>query len=292
MDFLNFIKSQIVLFDGAMGTMLLQAGLSGGECPEMWNKTHPDVVYNIHNEYYKAGCNVVETNSFGGNSIKLAHYNLSDIAAELNKLAAEQAKKAVGENGIVAGSVGPCGKFLKPLGDLEEKTLYESFKEQITGLADGGADIICIETMMDINEALIAIRAAKENTDLPIVATMTFNKTPKGFFTMMGIKPDQAAQDLVNNGADVVGANCGNGPVEMLEMIPLFKSATDIPLLFQSNAGMPKLVDGETLYQMGPDEYANYLPKFIDAGARLIGGCCGTSPEHMAKVKAMLDELQ
>jgi len=289
MDFLSRVKKRIVLFDGAMGTMLLEAGLSGGDCPEQWNKTHPEVVSKIHEHYFQAGCDVVATNSFGGCSLKLASYGLAESAWELNKLSAELAKMVAPEHGLIAGSIGPCGLFLKPLGDLDEQTLYDAFKEQALALAAGGADLLCIETMMDLNEAIIAVHAAKENTPLPVVATMTFNDTPNGFFTMMGITPEQGAEGLVKEGADVVGANCGNGPQEMKKLVTLFAAAVDTPLIFQSNAGLPKLENGVTVYDMGPEEYSDYIPFLVDSGAGIIGGCCGTTPLHMAKIKDKLD---
>ncbi|MFC1852246.1 homocysteine S-methyltransferase family protein [candidate division CSSED10-310 bacterium] len=292
MDFLKLIADRVVLFDGAMGSMLFASGLQGGDCPEEWNITHPETITHIHDSYYKAGSDVVETNSFGGSSLKLASYGFADKAVELNEKAAQLAKKVAPPNSFVAGSVGPCGQFIKPLGDLDEETLYESFKEQICALVNGGADIICIETMMDITEATIAVRAAKENTTAPVIATMTFSATPRGYFTMMGVDPNTAAQKLVKGGADVVGANCGNGPHEMVELIPAFAAAVDAPLLFQSNAGLPKLVDGNTVYDMGPQEYAAFIPDFLKAGAGLIGGCCGTTPEHMSQIKKLLQELR
>ncbi|MBN2381282.1 homocysteine S-methyltransferase family protein [bacterium] len=288
MDFLRRVQQGIVVFDGAMGTMLFQAGLAGGQCPELWNDTQPDRVRQVHQLYFEAGCDVVETNSFGGSSIKLHSYDLQDRAVELNRKAAQIARSAAPTDRYVAGSVGPSGQFLQPLGELSESELSESFGEQCLALAEGGVDLFCIETMMDLQEATIAVKAAKEKTGLPVIATMTFNKTPNGYFTMMGVTPADAAQQLKQAGADIIGANCGNGPNEMIELVPLFTQATDLPLLFQSNAGMPKLVDGTASYDMGPDEYAGYIPAFLEAGTRLIGGCCGTTPDHIRRIAELV----
>jgi len=288
MDFLTLVRQKIVVFDGAMGTMLFQAGLSGGECPEIWSDSHPDEIKKIHQLYCAAGCDVLETNSFGGSSIKLKSYGLEKRAPELNRKAARIARSAAPADTYVAGSMGPTGQFLQPLGDLGPEDLFNSFAEQAGALAEGGADLLCIETMMDIQEATIAVKAAKERTSLPVIATMTFNKTPNGYFTMMGVTPTEAARQLREAGADIVGSNCGNGPDEMIGLIPLFAAATELPLLFQSNAGMPKLVDGKAIYDMGPDEFAEWIPRFVHSGARLVGGCCGTTPEHIRKIAAAL----
>lgn len=291
MMFLEKVAQTIVLFDGAMGTMLMDAGLKAGECPELWNIDHNDVVTEVHRRYYEAGSDCVETNSFGGSSLKLKSFGLENRAYELNKRAAELARNAAPEGKFVAGSVGPTGLFLRPLGDLGEEELFQSFYEQMHALKDGGVDVICIETMMDIQEATIAVKAAKEVGGLPVIATMTFNKTPQGFFTMMGVTPEDGARQLVEAGADIAGSNCGNGPDEMVDLVPFFQNVVQVPLLFQSNAGLPELKDGKTVYSMNPPEYQKFVAAFIEKGAQLIGGCCGTTPEHINLVRQLIDSL-
>lgn len=275
----------ILVSDGAWGTLLQQKGLKAGECPEEWNLTHPDEVYDIAKSYIKAGSDIIETNSFGGSSFKLKRYGLGDKVHALNKAAAQISRKAAGDK-FVLGSVGPTGKILM-MGDVTEEELYEAFKEQVGGLEEGGADAILIETMSDLDEACIAIRAARENTKLEVFCTMTFEKTLTGEFrSMMGVSPADMVQTLIAAGAELIGANCGNGIAGMVGIVKEIRQADSmIPILVHANAGMPLYMDGETVFPETPDEMASLVKDLIDAGANVIGGCCGTTPEHIRKVR-------
>jgi 5-methyltetrahydrofolate--homocysteine methyltransferase len=275
---------EVLVSDGAMGTLLHANGLRSGECPESWCVSHPDVVMGIAQAYIAAGSDIVETNSFGGSPFKLDSYGLRDKTREFNVAAASLAKQAMGSRGYVAASVGPTGHFAhEEGGKLDLTDLYESFKEQILALAEGGADAICVETMFSRLEAVQAVRAAKDNTRLPVLCTFTFEAGRKGFRTMMGVSPEQAAMEAAAAGADVVGANCGNGIANMVEIVRLMKAAVpDRPILVHANAGMPVVEHGQTVFKETPDFMASRVGELIAAGAAIIGGCCGTTPDHIA----------
>ncbi len=283
-------KGKILVSDGAWGTFLQEKGLQVGECPEEWNLTHPDKVREIAQSYIDAGSDMIETNSFGGTSFKLAKYGLADKVFEINKAAAQISKEAAGEK-FVLGSVGPTGIILM-MGDVTEEELYDSFKEQVLGLEAGGADAVMIETMTDLDEARLAIRAAKENTGLEVFCTMTFEKTVDGEFrSMMGVSPTDMVNTIIEAGAELIGANCGNGISNMIGIVEeIRKINKDIPVLVHANAGMPQYKDGETVFPETPDEMAQLVPAIIRAGANIIGGCCGTTPEHISSVRKTIDE--
>ncbi|SHF52373.1 5-methyltetrahydrofolate--homocysteine methyltransferase [Mariniphaga anaerophila] len=283
-------NGKVLVSDGAWGTFLQKKGLKTGECPEEWNLSHPDKVLDIAKSYIEAGADMIETNSFGGTCFKLEKYGLADKTFELNKAAAEISRKAAGEK-FVLGSVGPTGKILM-MGDVTEDELYEAFKVQAKGLEAGGADAIMIETMSDLDEARIAIRAAKENTRLEVFCTMTFEKTVIGEFrSMMGVSPADMVQTLVDAGADLLGANCGNGIAGMVGIVKeIRKTDSAIPILVHANAGMPIYRDGETVFPEQPAEMAKLIPEIVAAGANIIGGCCGTTPEHIAKIRQVIDD--
>jgi 5-methyltetrahydrofolate--homocysteine methyltransferase len=274
-------EGRILVSDGATGTYLQAHGLEAGGCPELMNATHPDVVRRMAGEYFDAGSDLVETNSFGGSRYMLAKYDLGDRVEELNRLAAEIARSAAPDGRFVLGSIGPTGEFLEPNGTATEGEMYDAFVEQARGLAAGGVDAFCIETMSDYGEIALAIRAAKETTGLSVIATMTFDKGPRGYFTMMGVTPEAAAQRLADAGADVVGSNCGVGIEQMIEIIAKMRSATDRPILTHVNAGLPKIQSGEIVYPDTPDHMAGLMTQMVEAGANIIGGCCGTGPGHV-----------
>jgi 5-methyltetrahydrofolate--homocysteine methyltransferase len=277
--------SGVLVSDGAWGTFLHQKGLSDGVCPESWNIDHPDEVLDIAESYVKAGAKMIETNSFGGNKFKLMHYGLQDKVYEVNKAAAEISRKAAGENAYVLGSVGPTGVILM-MGDTSPEELYDTFKEQVIALADGGADAIIIETMSDLQEAIIAICAAKENTKLEVICTMTFSKTQQNEYrTMMGTSPEESVNELIAAGADIIGANCGNGTAGMIEIVKNIRSVnSEVPILIHANAGIPHYHDGKTVFPESPDDMASQISDLINAGVNIVGGCCGTSPEHIRKI--------
>jgi 5-methyltetrahydrofolate--homocysteine methyltransferase len=280
---------KILVSDGAWGTFLQKKGMQPGECPEEWNLTHADDVFDIAKSYIESGADMIETNSFGGTIYKVEKYGLADKVFELNKAAAEISRKAAGDK-FVLGSVGPTGKILM-MGDVTEDELYDAFKTQVQGLEAGGVNAIMIETMTDLDEARLAIKAAKENTGCEVFCTMTFDKTLDGDFrSMMGISPSDMVNTLVEAGAELIGANCGNGIADMIGIVEEIRKANaEIPILVHANAGMPLYRDGETVFPETPDEMATLVPKIIAAGANIIGGCCGTSPDHICKVREAVD---
>ena len=282
-----------LISDGAWGTFLHKMGLAPGECPELWNLTHEKEVFEIARSYIDAGADMIETNSFGGSRYKLKHFGLEDKVYILNKAAAAISRKAAGENKIVLGSIGPTGIILI-MGEVSQEELYEAFKEQSVALADGGADAIIIETMSDLEEAKIAIRAARENTECEIICTMTFEKTQQNEYrSIMGFAPGDVIQELINSGADIIGANCGNGMEGMIEITKEIRSVnSEIPLLIHANAGLPRYEEGETLFPETPVQMASFIPQLIDAGATIIGGCCGTTPEHIKKFSETVYDIQ
>lgn len=290
---LNEIRRGAVLVsDGAWGTFLHQKGLKPGECPEEWNISHTADVFAIAQSYIEAGADMIETNSFGGSRIKLADYGLENRAFELNKSAAEISRKAAGDECFVLGSVGPTGKMLI-MEDVTEAELYEAFKEQSMALEAGGADAIMIETMTDLDEARIAVKAARENTSCEVLCTMTFDKIPGvGYRTMMGISPSEMTTVLVEAGASVVGANCGNGIADMIDIVKEIRLINStIPILIHANAGKPVYIDGATSFPENPEDMACRVPEIIDAGANIIGGCCGTTPSHIRKIREVVNSL-
>jgi len=279
-------QGAVLISDGAMGTYLHAHGLGSQDCPESWCISHPDVVRGIATAYASAGSDIVETNSFGGNSFRLKFYHLAGKVRELNCAAAALAREGAGDRCYVAASVGPTAVFVKEEGgSVSHQQLYDAFAEQVTALAEGGADAICIETMSSIIEASQAIRAAKENTRLPVLCTFNFDATPKGFFTMTGLTPERAAKGAAESGADVIGANCGHG-IEM--MIPIARrmraAVPGVPILIQPNADKPVFEDGKTVFKTTPQYMASMVEELIRAGANIIGGCCGTTPEHLAEI--------
>jgi 5-methyltetrahydrofolate--homocysteine methyltransferase len=283
-DLLKRIKAgEILISDGAMGTFLHAKGMQGGECPESWCVSHPKEVEEIAQAYVDAGSDVVESNSFGASSFKLKAYGFGDKVKEFNVAAAKAAKKAIGNKGFVAASVGPTGHIVEDEGgDTTPQKLYDAFKEQVVALAEGGADAICIETMSSVVEAEQAIKATKENTNLPVICTFAFEQGAKGFRTMMGVKPDRAAKAAVAAGADIVGCNCGNGIQKMIEITRQMRAAVpDTPILVHSNAGPPIMEGDHVVFKETPEFMASYVPELVEAGANIIGGCCGTTPAHI-----------
>jgi 5-methyltetrahydrofolate--homocysteine methyltransferase len=275
---------EILISDGAMGTFLHAKGLQSGECPESWCTSHPQAVKEIAEAYVAAGSDIVETNSFGATSFKLKNYGLECKVHEFNSAAAKLAKEAIGNKGYVAASVGPTGHIVTDEGgDVTPEQLYQAFQAQVVALAEGGADAICVETMSSVAEAEQAIKAAKENTRLPVICTFTFEAGSKGFRTMMGVKPDRAAKAAVAAGADIVGANCGNGISNMIEITRQMRAAVpQVPILVHANAGPPVIENGKTVFRDTPELMASFVPDLVKAGANIVGGCCGTTPAHIA----------
>ena len=277
---------EILISDGAMGTFLHAKGLQGGECPESWCISHPKAVKEIAEAYVAAGSDLVETNSFGASSFKLKSYGWPTRSTRFNRAAAKLAKNMIGNKGYVAASVGPTGHIvIEEGGDTTAEQLYEAFKAQVIALAEGGADAICVETMSSVVEAEQAIKATKENTNLPVICTFAFEPGIKGFRTMMGVKPDRAAKAAAAAGADVIGANCGMGISNMIEITRQMRAAApNVPILIHANAGPPVVEDGKTVFKETPELMASFVPELVQAGANIIGGCCGTTPAHITAV--------
>lgn len=273
-----------------MGTQLISRGLARGECPETWNLTHPDAVEEIHKSYWHAGSDVVTTNSFGGHPVKLQAHGLAADAKKLNLAAARLASRLKKDGQFVAGSMGPAGKFLKPYGPLEESELEAGFRLQAAVLFEGGVDVLLIETMYDLREALCALKAARAVApSLPVLVTMTFQRTGRGFFTLMGDKPEACLKSLEDNTADGVGANCSLTSQDMADLVPILRAATSLPLLIQPNAGQPKISPAaELIYSQTVEEFVAPFEKILKAGVQAIGGCCGTTPQHIERLKSLV----
>ena len=280
----------IQIFDGAMGTILQQKGLlTPGYCPELLCIDKPEEITAVHKQYIEAGSTIIETNTFGASPLKLAHYNLEDRAREINIAAVKAAKAAAGDKIKIAGSMGPTGKFIKPLGDLDFEDAYDNYIIQASALADGGADYILIETSIDLQEMRAALLAAKEVTSLPVICQLSFSEDGR---TVTGTDPQTAAITLDAMGADIIGVNCSLGPEQLLPVVKAISENTDKPISVQPNAGMPKLENGKTTFPMTPDDFGQWAPKLVQAGATYIGGCCGTTPEHIAAIKKSLKNME
>ncbi len=287
-DFLDYLNKNILVLDGATGTELQKRGMPSGVCPEMWVIENPDVILDIQKDYINAGSNAVYTCTFGGNRIKLSEFGLGDKVVEINRKLAQLSKKAVGENGFVAGDLAPTGKFVKPFGDMPFEEAVDIYKEQVKGLLEGGVDFFVIETMMDIQEARAALLAVKESCDLPVCVSMTFDESGR---TLTGTDPVSALIILQSFGADAVGCNCSTGPQDMIKIIRAMKPYAKVPLLAKPNAGLPRLIDGKTRFDMGAEEFGSYIGEFIEAGVNLLGGCCGTSPLYIGEIRKNMEGL-
>lgn len=277
-----------VLTDGAWGTELQKRGLAAGEMPDFLNLHHPDRVEAVARAYVDAGSRVVLTNTFRANRIAVAQHPEVDRIAELNRAGVEISRRAADGCARVFASMGPSGKLLVT-GKVTEAELCEAFEEQARAQAEAGADAIVVETMADLTEARIAIEAAKA-TGLPVVACMIFDSGKNRDRTMMGVTPEQAAEELTRYGADVVGANCGTGVEDFVAICASMASATRLPVWVKANAGLPAFVQGEVVYPIDPRQFAAYLPALLEAGAKFVGGCCGTSPDYIAALREKLGE--
>jgi methionine synthase I (cobalamin-dependent) len=285
-------KNGYVVTDGAMGTVLFAAGLEQGDPPELWNLKYPDRVADVHQAYLQAGSQILLTNTFGGTRLRLALHNAQSQVAQANHAAAEILRKVVKQSGkdvIVAGDIGPTGEVLAPYGELAFQDAKDAFKEQAAALISGGVDLIWIETMSDLEEVRAAVEGTREvSMNIPIVTTMTFDTHGR---TMMGVTPEQAFETLTSFGVEALGGNCGNGPEEIIEVITKMRAIDQETILVaKANAGIPELVQGKAVYRASPETMADYAIQSYQAGARVIGACCGSTPDHISAIAESLSQ--
>lgn len=284
--FLEAIRSKALILDGAMGTMLQERGLKPGQSPEELNLTMPDVVAGVHRAYLEAGAEIIVTNTFGGNREKLCHYGLEARLREINAAGVAIARDAAGENAYVAASIGPTGRFVEPIGDLSFDAMAAVFREQAEALIEAGVDLITLETFLDIKEIRAALIAIREiSPAIPVIAMLTFDDNGR---SVLGTPPEAAAITLEAVGADMVGSNCGLGVDGIYELLRAMRRVTSLPLISQANAGLPVLRDGKTVFPATPEEMTTYHDRLLELGVRVIGGCCGTTPEHIRAMRAAL----
>ena len=284
--FLAAIREQVLILDGAMGTMLQERGLKPGQSPEELNLTMPQVVASVHRDYVAAGADIIITNTFGGTRFKLAHYGLEDRLVEINARAVEIARAEAGDKAYVGASIGPTGQFVEPLGEVSFDEMKDAFRQQAQALVDAGADLISLETFLDIKECRAAVIGIREvSVSIPIIAMLTFDDNGR---SVLGTSPEAAAITLTAAGADIVGSNCGLGVDGIYDILRRMRRVTGLPLISQANAGLPQLLDGKTIFPGTPDEMTAYHERMIGLGVRVIGGCCGTTPAHIRAMKAAL----
>ena len=277
----------ILIGDGATGTMLQKAGIPPGMPSEAWVLERPEEIIKLHRSYIKAGTNVILTCTFGGTRLRLEAARLGERVAEVNHRAAELAREAAGEDVWVAGDLGPTGEMMKPIGSLTREDAMRFFAEQAKALTEVGVDLIYIETMSDLNEAKAAVEGARQVCDLPVFVTMSFDTHGH---TSMGTKPADAARELAALGVDALGANCGQAPAEMVDfMAAMREAAPGIPLIAKPNAGVPRMVQRQVVYDATPEQMAALAPRFVENGARLVGACCGSTPDH---IRAMAEAVR
>ncbi len=288
MNLLEKLKEKTILFDGAIGTILMASGHVTTGSPILLNLEQPDLVADIHNLYYNAGSDVVATNTFGGNPLKLAAEGLEGQLEPLNREGVRLAQSTCPAGRYLAGDMGPCGKMLKPLGDVTPEDMQENFFKQASVLIDAGVDLITIETMYSLDEALAAVSGVIQAGDILLMVSMTFNQTPNGFFTMMGEDIARCTSALEDAGVDIIGANCTLNSSDIISLTSELRASATKPILIQPNAGQPVTRKGATYYEQSPPEFAADARKIKDAGADMIGGCCGTTPEFIREVAAAL----
>lgn len=282
-------RGEILLGDGAWGTMLMERGLAPGQPPESLNLACPEAVLEVGRLYVEAGADLITTNSFGASPLNLGAYGLEERTDEINRRAVELAREAAQGRACVSASVGPSGRILAPVGDMEPAEARASFARQLQALAAAGPDLVCVETMTDLQEAVLAVRAAKHAVrGRPVMATMTFDATPRGFFSVMGVSVEQAARGLEEAGADIIGSNCGNGIEAMIGVAREFRRVTKLPVAIQANAGLPQRHGARLVYPETPEFMAEKAQELLDLGVSLLGGCCGTTPDHIRAFRRLL----
>jgi len=279
----------VLVADGAIGTYLQAQGLPPGTPPELWNAEQPEMVRSMHEAYLAAGAQVLTTNTFGGNRLRLPEELHGHRVAELVTRGVQLAREAAGDVAWVAGSMGPTGRLLEPLGDVKCEEAEEAYAEQAALMAEAGADVILVETMSDVLEARAALRGARRATNLPVFVTFSFDDTGR---TMMGATAEEVAREMQTLGAAATGANCGRGTNAVVVALQQMRRAVTIPLIAQPNAGMPRLeATGETIWDATPDEFAEAARTLIELGARMVGACCGSTPAHILAIRAAVDAV-
>ena len=290
-EFLETVGKKIILFDGAMGSLLSSKGLPPGIPPDQWNLDRPDVVKDIHKTYYDAGCDVVITNTLGSTGINLKKYGLEDKVYEINKQAAVLANSVKSEGRFVCGDIGPTGEYFATIEEFDEIKYIEIFREQARGLIDGMVDTIIIETSYDINEVLSAVKGIRNiSEEIPIITSMTFNSTQKGFMTMMGVSLEKYVEYAEKNNVDIIGSNCTLDSTQMIMLAERLRSLTKKPVIIQPNAGQPEIEKDEVRYKVTPEGFAEDMEKIIELGINIVGGCCGTTPDHIKLLRKIVDK--
>ncbi|MFC2102394.1 homocysteine S-methyltransferase family protein [Bacteroidota bacterium] len=285
-------QGEILVCDGAMGSLLMDRAKDQlqGSCPESINLSHPEIIEEIAELYINAGAEIIETNTFGGSPLKLANYSLDDKTEEINRAAVMAAKKASKNRAYICGSIGPSGKLLKPYGDTDPQEIYESFYRQIKAIVDAGADMLSIETMTDLTEACLAVEAARNiSSSIPLIVSITYEYTPRGFFTIMGIGVEVASKRLEAKGVDLIGSNCGNGIETLVLIAKEYKQQTRLPIMIQANAGIPELIKGVPVYPETPEFMVEKCNELMEISVSIIGGCCGTTPAHIQAIRNIVD---
>ncbi len=285
---LSCFVGKVTVADGAWGTELDKLGCPPGFCREEWNVTKPELVEKVAAAYVAAGSQIILTNTFGANRFVLGPHGREEHVAAYNQAGAQISKRCAGDRAFVFGSIGPSGKMVM-MGEVTKEELFEAFVVQAQALAEGGADALVVETMYDLTEATAAVRAAR-TTGLLVAASMTYDSGKDQTHTMMGVTPEQAVKELGEAGAEIFGCNCGIGIENYIKVAALLRGATEKPVWVKANAGMPELEGGKVVYRMQPEEYAEKVKELVQAGANIVGGCCGTSPEFIAAIRAALGE--
>lgn len=283
-------KGEVIVGDGALGTMLMQRGLKQGEPPESINITKPEILEEIASLYLEAGAEIITTNTFGASPLRLKQFSLDKDLEAINRGAVDAVRRAVQDRAYISGSVGPSACKLKPLGNTDPSEVFASFQSQVRALLSANVDLICIETMTDITEAKLAIQAVRSlDSEIPVMSTMTFGLTPKGFFTFMGSSVKSAVEGLEIAGSNIIGSNCGNGMENMVGIAKEFRKYAQVPVAIQGNAGLPVSHEGTLVYPETPEFIALKAEELLNAGVQIIGGCCGTSPDHIRAIRKVVD---